>query len=205
VTKLTAQTDGAVSPLLREAAEWRLIALLFECPGPAWRAQLQAIASEINDALLNTAVEAACREACPELYHTTFGPGGPAAPREVSYRSGELPGNALAELRSLYQAFAYEPALPEPPDHVAVEIGFVAYLRLKRAYAVARGASGQAEMCASAERHFIADHLRVIAEPLAKSLAVSGISYLAHAAETLRLRVAGILTGSNGQNPGAEP
>ncbi len=142
----------------------------------------------------------------PEILELTTCPGrgGPAAPREVSYRPRELPGNALAELRSFYQAFAYEPVLPEPPDHVAVEIGFVAYLRFKRTYAVARGVEAQAEMCAGAERHFIDNHLRVIADPLAKSLAISGIPYLAHAAEALRLRVAGTLTGSNRHDPSAE-
>ena len=179
----------AAAGLLQEAAAWRLVSLLFERPGPEWQEQVSGLAAEVSDPLLKAAAEAARQEATPGRYHSTFGPGGPAAPREVSYRRGVLPGAALAELRCCYGAFAYQPALDEPPDHVAVEAGFVAYLRLKQAYALARGNEEERRICADAEQLFLRRHLSRMAAPLAVSLGASGLGYLARAAEALRARV----------------
>ncbi len=174
--------------LLHDAAAWRLISLLFECPVAGWRDQVTTLAAEVGDPMLKSAA-AAGEEASEALYHTTFGPGGPASPREVSYHTTLLPGHLLGELTACYQAFAYAPALPEAPDHVAVETGFIAYLRLKEAYAHERGDPQQATVAATAARHLIEDHLSVIAEPLAKSLAASGITHLAQTSAALRQRV----------------
>ena len=119
--------------LLRDAAEWRLISLLFECPGKDWQTQVNALAGEVDDADLQAAV-ASCEGATESVYHSTFGPGGPAAPREVSYRQTLMPGQMLDEIGAFYQAFAYQPSIVEPPDHIAVMTGFIAYLRLKEAF-----------------------------------------------------------------------
>ena len=73
--------NAKTSALLREAAEWRLISLLFECPNEEWQAQVAALAAEITDADLKAAAVAAREEAGEGIYHTIFGPGGPAAPR----------------------------------------------------------------------------------------------------------------------------
>ena len=194
------------SPLLQEAAAWRLVSLLFECPGAGWLDQVLMLAGEVQDPCLTAAAEAARQEASPGLYHSTFGPGGPAAPREVSYRRGVLPGASLAELRGLYEAFAYQTSVDEPPDHVAVEAGFVAYLRLKQAYAVARGNEEQMRICADAGQRFLQEHLSRMAGPIASSLASSGVTYLAHAAEALRSRVGPVpadaeLTGMPDEEP----
>jgi len=182
------QMDAKALVLLKEAAEWRLIGLLFECPEDGWREQVTALAAGTTDARLQEAA-AACGEATAGLYHTTFGPGGPAAVREVSHREGVLPGPTLAELYTLYEAFAYKPAISEPPDHVAVETGFVAYLRFKEAYARLLGDREKEEICANASRTFIDEHLTALAHPLADALAESGITYLALAGEALRSRV----------------
>ena len=171
--------------LLREAAEWRLIGMLFERPGEGWQAQVTKLAAEISDSSLKYVAEAAREEAAASLYDTTFGPGGPAAPREVSYHGTILPGQLMGEIGAFYQAFAYEPSAPEAPDHVAVEAGFIAYLRLKQAYALERGDDVQAAVTAEAARRFIDDHVNHIAEPLAKSLAACGIRYLGLTADAL--------------------
>jgi hypothetical protein len=178
-----------VLKLLRESAEWRLIALLFEPPADGWHEQVAQLAVEVDDATLKTAALTAGREATETLYHTTLGPGGPAAPREVSYQGRVLAGALLGELSGYYTAFAYDPKLPEAPDHVAVEAGFVAYLRLKEAFAVEGGQVEQAKVAADAARQFVDDHLNQIGEPLAKSLAASGIVYLGQAAVALHQRV----------------
>jgi len=175
--------------LLQESARWRLIALLFESPGPGWSEQVTRLAAEVDDPELQSASESAAREATETLYHTTFGPGGPAAPREVSYQVGGLPGALLGEVAGYYRAFAYTPELPEAPDHVAVEAGFIAYLRFKEAYALERGSAEQAQVAADAARQFTQDHLNRIAEPLAQSLAQSEIKYLSSVSAALYRRV----------------
>lgn len=180
---------SGVSAALKDAAVWRLLGLLFECPGPEWMDQVVALGSDAAEPGLRKAVPAARQEAAPELYHSTFGPGGPAAPREVSYQRGVLPGALLADLRAAYAAFAYQPTIEEPPDHIAVETGFVAYLHLKRAYALTDGDQTAADLCADVADRFAREHLARIAEPLARALECSGITYLAEAAEVLRARV----------------
>lgn len=186
--------------LLREAAEWRLIGLLFECPREEWTKQVAALAAEIGDAELLAAAEAARREASEGLYHSLFGPGGPAPPREVSYRDSVELGHLMSELASYYYAFAYRPATAEPEDHVAVEAGYVGYLRLKEAYALDSGNAEQAEITAAAAKHFIDDHLSQAAGPLATALASSGVAYLSLAGAALLRR-----TGPPRQAPATLP
>lgn len=186
----TIELSPTAVALLKEAAEWRLISLFFECPGPDWASQVAALAGQVTDERLQAAA-AVCAEASPGLYHSTFGPGGPAAVREVSYHQDLLPGALLSELRGYYDAFAYRPAACEPPDHLAIEAGFVAFLRMKEAYADTEGDAGGREICAEASRSFIADHLNATAHSLADALARSGVEYLTLAAQALRCRVGG--------------
>ena len=178
----------ASGELLQQAAQWRLIALLLSRPQIGWCDQVRALSEEARDENLRLAAQAAQPIASASLYDTTFGPGGPAAPREVSYRDC-LDGNFLAQLTGLYRAFAYEHGADEPPDHIAVQAGFIAYLALKQLYAHARGAAEQADATARAAGLVIDEHLRVMVSPLARSLAASGIDYLARAGAALLERV----------------
>jgi nitrate reductase assembly molybdenum cofactor insertion protein NarJ len=173
---------------LREAAEWRLLGLLFEPPHEGWRDEVAALAAEIGDVELVAAARQALDEADAGLYHSTFGPGGPASPREVSYYVTMVPGGLLSELGAYYAAFGYESSLAETPDHVAVETGFVAYLKLKQAYATEFGITEQAAVAAEAAARFLTEHLAVVAARLEALLAASGIGYLAKSAELLRRR-----------------
>jgi nitrate reductase assembly molybdenum cofactor insertion protein NarJ len=175
--------------LLRQAAEWRLIALLFEPPDDAWRAEVQALGESQSDELLREAAESALEEASPGLYHSTFGPGGPISPREVAYQKLVLPGALVSEIEGYYAAFGYTPRGDEPPDHLAVEAGFIGYLRLKEAYALSRGEPEPAAVAAEASQRFLVEHLAVMAQPLVAALADSPVRYLTLAAESLRLRI----------------
>jgi len=174
--------------ILADAAEWRLLGLLFECPREGWAAEAEALAKEISDPRLLDAAQAAS-EGTEGLYHTLFGPGGPVPPREVSYRETLQPGQTVAEISAFYDAFAYNPVAAEPPDHVAVEAGFIAWLRLKEAYAVARGDATQASIAAEAADRFLEDHLSLLAEPIARTLEGCEIAYLQGASEALLARV----------------
>lgn len=181
--------DPQAHALLKNAAEWRLIDLLFECPVGTWRDDLAALARDIDDPLLRSAVAHALEEASEGVYHSTFGPGGPAPPREVTYVKAVQLGYLLSELTAFYDAFAYHPVTRESLDHVSVEAGFVGYLRLKQAYAVTRGDEEQAAVTAEAAATFLREHLSALAEPLAATLDASGLAYLAEAARALATRV----------------
>jgi nitrate reductase assembly molybdenum cofactor insertion protein NarJ len=178
-----------VTALLQDAAEWRLLGRLLECPSPAWIDDLDLLGRQVSDESLADLAREARREASEGLYHSIFGPGGPAPPREATYqRSLEL-GSLMADLTDHYDAFGYAPDTPEAPDHVAIEAGFVAYLRLKEAYAHAMGDDEAAGVTRRAASRFTSQHLATMAEPLAGLLAESGVDYLARASALLAARV----------------
>lgn len=185
MTTLTEAPAPEVITLLREAEDWRLVSLLLTCPGPGWKTELRFLGEECTAADLKQAVTAALSEADEGLYHSIFGPGGPAPPREVSYQHWAQPGFLLSELNSYYQAFSYHPQASEVTDHIAVEAGFIGFLRLKEAYARASEMTEQAALTAEAARSFLTDHLAVMARPLAKNLAGSGVAYLETTAQAL--------------------
>jgi nitrate reductase assembly molybdenum cofactor insertion protein NarJ len=192
-----ATMDCKARDLVREAAEWRLLGLLFEVPSAEWKRQVAALAAETDADDLRAAAEAAQDEASEGLHHRIFGPGGAVVPREVAYRRTVTPGRFLSELSACYQAFSYQPAAQEPPDHLAIEAGFVSYLRLKEAYALSLEEGEQATITADAARHFVDEHLRTIAQPVAQSLPSSGIRYLTLAAAVLT-RLVGPAPGKEG-------
>jgi len=164
--------------LLREAAEWRLIGLLLECPSAEWRAGVDELAREVADADLQEAAALSREQASEGLYHSTFGPGGPAPPREATHRDTLQLGYLMSELDAFYSSFGYRPTPVEPPDHIAVEAGFIAYLKFKQAYALACGDTEAAEITSAACSEFTAEHLASTAGPLTAMLAASGVPYL---------------------------
>jgi hypothetical protein len=90
---------------------------------------------------------------------------------------------------AFYEAFQYRPRTDEPLDHVAVEAGFIGYLKMKEAFARARDAADEIEVVAGAARAFLREHLGALAEPLSRRLAETGLRYLALAGQALVRRV----------------
>lgn len=174
--------------LLLDAARWRLLGRLFECPNDAWRADVARLAAEIDDRDLREAAAAATATATEGAYYAVFGPGGPAPPREVSYHDTLELGSLMSELVGGYEAFGYAPATTEAPDHVAVETGFMAYLSLKQAHARAGGDDERETLARDAAERFRAGHLARLGRPLADLLGASPIEYLARAARLLAER-----------------
>lgn len=184
--------ETSPSRVVEQAAEWRLLGLLFECPSAAWREQVAALAREVSDTELRAAAEQALEEASEGLHHAIFGPGGPVPAREVSYQNSVQSGYLLSELACYYDAFAYRPAIPEATDHISVEVGFVGYLRLKEAYALACQDAEHAAVTSEAGQRFVEDHLAAMAESLATALRSCGIRYLSLAGAVLLRRVGSV-------------
>jgi len=170
--------DEDLSNLICEAAEWRMISLLFDCPTGDWAVEVESLEKEVRDPRLKEAAAIAQKEASEGQYHSIFGPGGPAPGREVSYRNWVQPGYLISEISSFYRAFSFTPRTIETPDHVSTEAGFISYLKLKEAYAKTSNDTESADITADAAKQFTAEHLTKVAEPLAKSLASSGVEYL---------------------------
>jgi nitrate reductase assembly molybdenum cofactor insertion protein NarJ len=174
--------------VLRDAAEWRLLGLLFEYPGEGWREEVGGLLAEVADPALRQAGLEAESSGQAGAYLAALGPGGSVSPREAGHAPLQDPGRILADIAAFYDAFQYRPRVEEPADHVAVQAGFIGYLKLKEAFARARAAAGEAEMAASAADTFRARHLALVAESLARRLAGADPGYLALAAEVLSRR-----------------
>ncbi len=179
---------GDWAPAIEQAAEWRLMALLLERPRAGWREEVTALGREVAAAVRRVAVEAA-RRASEGVYLRLLGPGGGVSPREVAYRSFEDPGQLLAAVASLYQAFAFQPRTEDPLDHIAVLTDFGGYLLLKEAFARANGDQTAAATIAAARRDFLATHLAPMAAAFAERLAAAGPSYLVEPARLLAASV----------------
>jgi nitrate reductase assembly molybdenum cofactor insertion protein NarJ len=174
---------------LEEAAEWRLLALLFEYPAGDWRRQVEAVAAEIADPLLREAATAALEQAAEGIHHSIFGPGGPVPPREASYLTGVQLGYLLAELSDLYQKFGYQPPPAESPDHISVQAGFLAFLKFKLAFETASGNGEHVSRCQEGIDYLLKEHLCQLAEPVAAALESAGPPYLVLAGRALLERV----------------
>jgi nitrate reductase assembly molybdenum cofactor insertion protein NarJ len=175
--------------LLADTAEWRMIGLLLEYPSSGWTARVETLAKAVRDPDLRSAAKAALAEASEGMHHSLFGPGGPVSPREASYSSGVQLGQLLSELAAYYTAFAWHPNTVEPFDHISVEAGFVAWLKLKVAYATACADADHATLASEAVQTFVADHLSVMAEQICQRLEPVAPSYLVLAGRALYSRV----------------
>jgi TorA maturation chaperone TorD len=101
------------------------------------------------------------------LYDRVFGlvPSRECPPYETEYHAGAEPfflAQQLADVAGFYRAFGLEPARgsPERPDHLALELEFVAILLTKKRLADGAPNGGElARVCAEAEAAFFRDHL----------------------------------------------
>jgi nitrate reductase assembly molybdenum cofactor insertion protein NarJ len=181
---------------IAEAAQWRLIGLLLERPRPGWHEEVARLGRELQEPQLRAAV-AAARVATEGDYLYHLGPAGLVSPREVAYRPFADPGQLLAQLSTVYAAFAFRPHVEEPIDHIAVEVAFVGYLLLKEAFAAARADREAAATTAAARRGFIETHLAGFAGEFVQRLQNADASYLLPTAQVLAARVpAGLPVGS---------
>lgn len=191
----TIATDGhrtesanRIADGIARAARWRLLGLLLERPRAGWSAELARLAAEIEDPPLRAAVTAA-RDATEGEYHALLGPGAPLSPREASALGLGDPGWMFSELARFYEAFGYAPRAEDPPDHVAVEAGFVGFLELKESLAWANGDAEAAGTVAAARDAFVAAHLAPLVARLGSVAELAPDSHVALAVDLLRERV----------------
>jgi len=183
-----ATLDSTTCELLRLAAEWHLLGRLFERPRSSWRSDVARLVAEVEREDLRAAACLADSETEGE-YLRRIGPGGIASPREVGYRPLDDPGRILAELSQYYEEFGFRPRGEDPPDHVVVEVAFVAFLLLKEAYWRVHNDPKGERAAASARERFLKDHLAALAAPLAERLASGTDDTLLAAATALAKRV----------------
>ncbi len=100
-----------------------------------------------------------------EAYGATFGPipAGHFSPYETSYGSSNAftQSQALADISGFYRAFGVEPAsvYRERPDHLGAELEFLGFLEFKEALALTEKNSEAAQICQSARRRFLEEHV----------------------------------------------
>jgi hypothetical protein len=176
--------DAACSTLIREAAAWRLLATLLQRPQAGWRESVERLSGEIEDPDLRAAAALAAG-GDEAMYLALIGPGGAASPRAAGYRGLEDPGEILADIGAFHRAFAWRAPADDPPDHARVLADFVSYLKLKQAYAVARGDIEAASLVEEACAHFLRDHVARMAQGFAERLAPAAGTHLAAAAAIL--------------------
>lgn len=87
------------------------------------------------------------------------------SPYEGAYRSdlSAVPPADLAQLAALYAAFGLRvgQSAAERPDHISLELEFLAALLAKEAYALERGWVARARTATRARERFVGDHLQV--------------------------------------------
>lgn len=175
---------GAADPAVIDAARWRLLALLLERPHGTWHEEIASLAAEIADPEL-VAVSDGARDATEGGYLAILGPGGSVSPRQVGHMREGDPSQLISELSTFYRAFAYKPESENPPDHIAVEAGFLGFMKLKEAFARASGNPDGEGRTVRAIEKFLDRHLRDFSMALATRLASTAPGYLARAASCL--------------------
>jgi hypothetical protein len=198
------QPTTRIEDALRAAADWRLLGLLLERPRPGWVEEVRALSRETRDAALREAAIGAAGATEGE-YLALLGPGGLASPREAGYVGMQDPAWVLSALRRFYEAFAFTPRAEDPLDHVAVEVGFVAYLHLKEAFALEGGDGDAAETTRAARAQFVGEHLTRIARPMADRLGPALGTPLARVVLQLAARVPPPPPGALGPAPELGP
>ncbi len=178
---------------LQRASTWRFFSLYFRLPTEETEAELLSLAaapeaSAVLRQLAEMRQELTLAERQQE-FHRVLGAGGiPAC--ASSYDDNALAGRGpmLADIAGFYQAFAYRPEKPpaEVPDHLAVELDFLAFLAMKVAFAMHESHHENAAIAQQAYEKFLTEHVRDWVERFHAVLERSPASIYLGAAERLR-------------------
>lgn len=184
----TERFDFATLRELEQSSTYRFLALLFQPPSPQVAHELAALAGVLDERLREDG-RALASELGPEVeqdYHALLGGSGRCRDCESDYQLAALGGKGplLADVAAFYRAFHFAAdAHHLAPDHVAVELDFLAYLAMKAAYAHHASLIDEREICEAAAEQFGRDHLaRWLPMFLGQVMSVAGESFYGRAA-----------------------
>jgi TorA maturation chaperone TorD len=171
---------------LERAAGWRFASLLFQEPHAVAAADLDALVPLLRAGHREaTAALAAGQSERGEQYYAVLGPGGcPASESAYDHAAMANRGPLISEVSAFYEAFAYPPRLTSDlaPDHVAVELDFLAFLAMKIAFARHEQSEEKTEITEAAFADFLDRHPRFWLKTLRDRLDAGGSPAFAHAA-----------------------
>lgn len=173
------ETDDKILGLVAGSRLMGLLsALLAETPG---RCDLASIGSECETVmeifdilgnpvpglpeLLKKVKAVSALTGISEAYTGTFGhiPAGTRSPYETSYAGPNAfaQSQTLADIAGFYKAFGVKASLDygERPDHLGVELEFLALLNHKEALALDGGNTEAASICRGARKRFVEEHI----------------------------------------------
>lgn len=179
---------------LENASAWRFLSLCFRLPSRAGRAEIKSLSPRLPEPLrvLAEEVSAVPLKQWEAEFHRVMGAGGVPACAS-SYDDNALAGRGpmLADIRGFYEAFAYQPEPPpaEVPDHIAVQLDFLAYLAMKVAFARHEADSEKEETARTAYERFLEQHIHTWVERFQARLTGSSSAFYSCVAECLCQRV----------------
>lgn len=121
--------------------------------------------------------EKQAEELAVEYCRLFIGPGPHLSPHEAILRGEQKHwGDSTVAVNAAYAqaGFRMAPEIHEMPDHVGVELAFVAMLCEQEARFLARGAAAKAASARSARRQFLIEHLGVWLPLMSRELAARG-------------------------------
>ena len=166
--------------LLAEARAYQLLALAFMYPDKTWLESLSAFlavrkgehgnaASELESSLSNSLEQSLNEHTLDGMeneYNRLFTAGEtvltPIYETEYAMDTIFAKTKELADLNGFYSAFGLQlgkDSNNERPDHVSIELEFMAMLLIKEAYARNEGWDDKAGVCLEARKKFLKDHI----------------------------------------------
>jgi DMSO reductase family type II enzyme chaperone len=165
--------------LLEEARAYQLLARGFMYPNKEWlesflkflniKKENGSSASELENSLanaLNHSLDEYALEGIENEYNRLFTAGAdilvPVYETEYAMDTIFAKTKELADLNGFYGAFGLqlgEDSNRERPDHVSIEMEFVASLLIKEAYARNEGWNDKVNVCLDARKKFLKDHI----------------------------------------------
>lgn len=166
--------------LLEEARAYQLLALAFMYPDKGWLESLSAFlavrkdehgnyGSELERSLSNSLEQSLNEHTLDGIdneYNRLFTAGEtvltPNYETEYGMDTIFAKTKELADLNGFYNAFGLElgkDSNNERPDHVSIELEFMAMLLIKEAYARNEGWDEKANLCLEARKKFLKDHI----------------------------------------------
>jgi len=117
---------------------------------------------------------ALCGRLCVEYNRLFVGPDAlPCPPYESAYRNGRtVMGPSAVAVQQVYQAarLSVTRALPGPPDHIAIELAFMAELCARQFRALIDGCESGVQQSLAIQRQFLEEHLGRWAAPFAQDV-----------------------------------